>query len=892
MPVSTTSQETRVAELRPPSASDGQRRTVAKKMFFHVDMDGLDAIYQGHGYVYSQPRDEFYLSAVDNSLALFERQGITATYFVIARDLDDPAKREAIRRIVAAGHQVASHGLNHLYLNRISSTGKRVEIIDSKKKIEDTLGVRCQGFRAPGYSIDFESLQILRDAGYRYDSSIFPSYEFKNRLGLERLLPEPFLLFPEDFFFEIPLPHPGPGLPPFHPCYAFYLSRFYFRFGLKSFAKRHNYTTLLFHLTDFADPQNHIPNFRLKLFTNNFFSGKSKLGFLEDLLDPVREGFSYTTTEEFLHDWPDSAPDLNPRTILGISTTHETGACVVQEGEILSAINEERLSRWKLDNRYPPEESIREAIRISGVRPQEIDAVAIAGLHWKDLLPRLADSLRRDITDFHSWNDYFPHFCRVAYRLFYFWRALTYERVLDFLQHEYGIRPKVFYVEHQEAHASAAFRTGTAENALLITADGVGDDVCITFSRGEGTTIRRLENFFYPNSFGQFYTACTQILGFKAGRHEGKITGLSGYGKPNPELIRKIESTFSTEGGGFKLNKRYYSEGFIRPKLRELLAGRIDFLTVEYRNYKKPLKKLLKGYSREEIAYAFQHLLEREMVRLAKRHINGERPHVALAGGVMANVKLNMALDEQLQAQSLYIFPNMGDGGLCIGAALNIQASPPKPVRDMYLGTEFNEEECLAALRKHPHLTYGRPDNMAVTVARALADQKIVARFDGRMEFGPRALGNRSILYHCGDRSVNDWLNQQLKRTEFMPFAPICIYEDYADYFHIDPGSLRPCEFMTLVVRCTEKMRTECPAAVHVDGTARPQLAPREINPGMYDILAEYKKLTGLSVLINTSFNMHEEPIVRSPEEAIVAFQQSHLHHLILGPFLVSQNNA
>ncbi|NIV16153.1 MAG: hypothetical protein GWN62_34315 [Aliifodinibius sp.] len=232
----------------------------------------------------------------------------------------------------------------------------------------------------------------------------------------------------------------------------------------------------------------------------------------------------------------------------------------------------------------------------------------------------------------------------------------------------------------------------------------------------------------------------------------------------------------------------------------------------------------------------------------------------------------------------------MGDGGLCVGAALNINASKPGLVKSMYLGSRFQGEELEKALQKFPNLLISKPDNLAREAAKLIAEENIVARFDGKMEFGPRALGNRSILYQCGDQSVNDWLNRQLKRTEFMPFAPICIYEDAAEYFEIREGELRPCEYMTLVVRCTRKMIETCPAAVHVDGTARPQLLRRETNPEMYAILSEYKKLTGISCLINTSFNMHEEPIVRTPEEALVAFQQSNLDVLNIGPYLVTQS--
>jgi len=868
---------------------------VHRKVWFHVDMDGLDAIYRAHGREWKGGRDDFYLSAVDNSLAFFEREGIRATYFLIAGDLEDPAKRAALDRVVRAGHRIASHGLHHRYLNQISPAEKREEIFASRKSIQDTLGLSCEGFRAPGYSIDFESLELLRDAGYRYDTTLFPSYEFRNRLGLQRIFPEPFALFPESNFFEIPLPMIGPWLPPFHPCYAFYLSRAYYRLGLRAIKKRYSYLTLLFHLTDFAEQQALGQGFKLGLFTNNFISGKGKLGFLRDLVAPLRGEFAFTTTEEFLAGWPQSAPNLNPRTVLGISTTHETGACIVRDNKILSAINEERLSRIKLDTAYPPVQSIREAIRIAGILPAEIEAVAVAGLHWKDLLPQTLDSLWRDFRDFHSLNDYFPHFCRIAYRLYYFWRAWNYDTVLDFLQSEYGIRPKLWFVEHHEAHAVSVHATGKQPETLCVTADGVGDDVCITFNRARGATVRRAETFFYPNSFGQFYTACTQVLGFKGGRHEGKITGLAGYGKPNPDLKRKIEATLFNQDGSFRLHKKFYSEGYPHIRWRDIrdwLAGRFSTLTIDYRNYKPPLKRLLAGYSREDVAHTFQVLLEREMVRLAMRHRPSGPYHLSIAGGVFANVKLNMAFAQKLGAESIFIFPNMGDGGLCVGAALSVTGALPALVPNMYLGTGYSEAELDTALARFPALSHRRPERMARTIAELLADRKIVARFDGRMEFGPRALGNRSILYYCGDRTVNDWLNHQLRRTEFMPFAPVGLWEDAREYFVLREGEMRPTEFMTLVVPCTEKMQTTCPAAVHVDGTARPQLVRRDINAPVYEILQEYKKLTGISCLINTSFNMHEEPIVRSPEDALTAFRQSKLDYLVLGPYLVWETDG
>ncbi len=864
-----------------------------RNAFYQVDTDGLAAIYRGHGRVW-EGRDAFFLSGVDSSLGFFEEQGVKATYMVIAEDLEDKEKREALRSVVDAGHEVACHGYRHRYLNRIESGLKREEIVDAKAKIEDALGKSVRGFRAPGFSIDWESIELLHEAGYAYDSSVFPNFEFRERLALQRLFPDPFEILPggsdgEAGLMEFPLPSFGPWLPPFHPAYAFYLRRPYFRRALRSFAKRADHLTLLFHFTDFAEPQEEVTGLRLRAFTNGFFSAEQKRGFLTKLADDVREYYEVTTVEQFLDDGKHEAPRLRPRTILGVSTTHETGAAVVKDGRLLSAITEERMTRKKLDNRYPPEDSIREAIRVAGVEPGEIDAIAIAGLDWRELFPQSWKSLVDDIRDYQAFNDYFPHFVRILYRVFYFFRSTGYDKVAEFVHREYGVRPKLYFVEHHTAHAASAFRTDEVDEALLITADGVGDDVCITFSEGRGRTIRNLKRFFYPNSFGQFYTACTQVLGFKAGRHEGKITGLAGYGTRNEALLAKVEATFFEEDG-FRLGKRFYSEGFPRPRkgmLSEMRKGKPLLHAIEYRNYKAPLRRLLEGHSREDVAWAFQHLLEREMVRLAREISPGPIRNIGLAGGVFANVKLNMALSQELQPEHLYVFPAMGDGGLCAGAALEVAAAAPHPMPNAYLGTEFDADAIAETLERHPELEVGRPDDLAGFVARQLAAGKIVARADGGMEYGPRALGNRSILYQCDDPSVNDWLNSQLDRTEFMPFAPMCIYEDAEDYFLLRPGEKRACEFMTLVVNCTEKMKRECPAAVHVDGTARPQLVREDQNPGMYAILQAYKSLTGVSCTINTSFNMHEEPIVRTPEQAINAFQRSHLHWLVLGPFTV-----
>jgi carbamoyltransferase len=249
---------------------------------------------------------------------------------------------------------------------------------------------------------------------------------------------------------------------------------------------------------------------------------------------------------------------------------------------------------------------------------------------------------------------------------------------------------------------------------------------------------------------------------------------------------------------------------------------------------------------------------------------------------------MNQRIHEAEGIEGIFIYPNMGDGGCGSGIAMH-QSWPggdPQPFESAYQGPEFSDEDCHAAIIA-AGLKPERPDHMAAEVARLIHTGNVVARFDGRMEYGPRALGNRSILYHGRESEVNQWLNQRLGRTEFMPFAPVTLYEERHNCYHHVAGAEHTAEFMTITFDCTDFMKESCPAAVHVDGTARPQLIRREKNPVYYDIVAEYQKLSGIPCLINTSFNMHEEPIVCTPEDAVRAFQDGRLDILSMGPFIV-----
>jgi carbamoyltransferase len=377
------------------------------------------------------------------------------------------------------------------------------------------------------------------------------------------------------------------------------------------------------------------------------------------------------------------------------------------------------------------------------------------------------------------------------------------------------------------------------------------------------------------DSLGDYYAYVTQVSGFKAGKHEGKITGLASYGEPTyravfDKFIRYQEGTIVNVGNTFR-----------HAALKKITAA------------------LPPDYSRENLAATVQDVAEdisRRYVSYWKKRTG--RSNVALAGGVFANVKINQRIHEIPGVDSVFVFPAMSDEGIAAGAALVLWSRVNPRARPtggycfdhVYLGPEFSDEKIATALSSEG-IEFTIPKDNAAQVARLVHEGWVVARFDGRMEYGPRALGNRSILYRPDEPEVNDWLNKRLGRTEFMPFAPAALAEDAHEYFVGLEGARQTARFMTITFDCTDLMKRTCPGVVHVDGTARPQLVSASDNPTYYRIIKEFKRLSGLSCIVNTSFNIHEEPIVCTPQDAIRAFKIGHLDALSIGPFL-AKNSA
>lgn len=572
---------------------------------------------------------------------------------------------------------------------------------------------------------------------------------------------------------------------------------------------------------------------------------------------------------------------------LGIADSHDAGVAVIDaNGHVVAAVNEERLCRKKMASGFP-RLSLEYVLDRVGVRPSDIAAVGLAGRSSAGA----AIPLTNDFSDenghylasqrvaefvdgipggrFVMSSDFSLATYRAAMRIKTRARIDEMRRCLAAA----GINALVTPFDHHDAHLASAYYASGQPGALVVSNDGFGDGLCSKVALGDVHSHRLAvvsSNSFF-NSLGVYYNFATLLCGFPKAHHAGKTTGLAALGDPSRtrEIFARLIQWDQQTG-------RYVNRGGV------------------FRNCIAQLRHALAGVSREDIAAGIQSHCEDVLVAMVSHYLaRTERRNLVLVGGVHANVKANQRIAEIPGLDTLFIFPNMGDGGLALGAAYlaadaNAHTVEPALLQHAYLGPNYSEDEIESAVRDAGLPCY-KPQHYAAEVARLLADEKVVARFDGGMEYGPRALGNRSILYSATKPEVNKWLNQQLNRTEFMPFAPVLREQDAPCFLeNFTPVTAHSAEFMTLTYNVTPRCKREAPAIVHVDGTARPQVVRRSVNPAYHDILTEYHALTGLSILVNTSFNMHEEPIVCSPGDAIRAFLDSNIDVLALGSLIVT----
>lgn len=606
--------------------------------------------------------------------------------------------------------------------------------------------------------------------------------------------------------------------------------------------------------------------------------------------------------------------------VLGLHLSHDASAALVVDGRIVAAASEERFRRVKLFCGFPTL-AIERVLRVGGVRPEQVDRIAVAtkeifrALGWREVKKRMATEGQA------GWERKKVLVDRVA--SYFLGRRPEVdveedrgrEIFLDALERDHGLRrSRVGFYDHHTCHAASALYTSPFDEATVITLDGRGDGLCGTAWDGRGWELRRRTTIGDLHSLGMFYAAVTCFLGFRPNRHEGKVTGLAARGDvarlyPAFRRLFRVDPERRTVILELSSEPPARSPDELAGVLRRLplrlkdrinLMANVDFeqvlYAVNYYSMLAHLERVAGDAPREDVAAAAQRVAEDVACELARSVLPPgiDRP-LCLAGGVFANVRINQRLRELDSVSNVYVQPAMGDDGLALGAAL-LGSLPvlrahgderPCRMNDAYLGPGYDEAAIVAACRREG-VAFERRPSVHADIACHIHAGKLVGRFVGRMEWGPRALGHRSILIRPVDKAINDSVNHRLHRTEFMPFAPSMLEEVAADYLVGWRPDHVAAEYMTATYEVVADRRRSIEAVVHVDGTARPQVVSADRNPDFHAILSEYRKLSGLGVAVNTSFNMHEEPIVESPSDAIRSLKRGCVDVLMLEDYEVA----
>jgi carbamoyltransferase len=568
--------------------------------------------------------------------------------------------------------------------------------------------------------------------------------------------------------------------------------------------------------------------------------------------------------------------------ILGIGTIyHDPAACLLIDGRIVAAAEEERFSRKKHAQGEYPVHAIAYCLREAGLRPEDIELVA----H-----PCSADSYDRNKWGFFRralWK-------RPAQAL----KAITKAGVhrQSFLEtpreamRRAGLDPEripIRYIDHHLAHAASAYYFSGFDKAATMTVDGAGELTATTLGYAEGGRVEMTREILFPDSLGFFYSTVTDFLGFEHMDGEYKLMGMAPFGDPKKidisELIRYRRGTYRVNDDYCYAvrRKRYKKDKWYSRKFVE--------------RFGPPRQGDGLGEPYIHIAAAAQAKLEEITIRLVEDHLTEalkrSEGRLCFSGGCALNVKLNQRLIEHPLISELWVQPASSDAGIPLGAAALVAAEngdPIEPMTHAYFGPSYDPASCLAVFENSPHQVR-RCGSITAEVSRLLAEGHIVAWFQGRMEWGPRALGNRSILGNPTLRGTADRINEIIKfRETWRPFCPSILKErafEVLDTAHDSP-------FMTFSFPVREAWKKRIPEVVHVDGTARPQFVARQDNPRFHELLRAFEKRTGVPLLINTSLNRRGEPLVCSPQDALRMFEESGLEYLAIGDSLITKVRA
>ncbi len=558
--------------------------------------------------------------------------------------------------------------------------------------------------------------------------------------------------------------------------------------------------------------------------------------------------------------------------ILGLSYFyHDAAAALVRDGKLVAAAQEERFTRKKQDQNFP-QNAINYCLSYSNLQPKEIDFIAF----YDKPLVKFDRILQTYIATWpkglHSFMKAMPVWIKEKIWIPQSIRnALKYER-------------EILFTEHHISHAASAFLVSHFEEAAIITTDGVGEWETTTCGVGRGNDIQLNKSIEFPHSLGLFYSAFTYYLGFRVNSAEYKVMGLAPYGEPRfYDLIVK-DLIHIADDGSFRLNMKYFSYEY-----GLTMVGK-KFAKLFKEPVRTPETKLTQFH--KDLAASLQKVTDEIMIKMA-RYIEKETQlkYLCLAGGVALNCVSNSKILENTSFKDVFVQPAAGDAGGSVGAAYyvyNTLLRNPRTytMEHVFLGPEYDDVH-IEALLKPKNIPFKKLDRqeLLLETTKHIIEQKVIGWFQGRMEFGPRALGNRSIIADARNPKNQSIVNLKIKfRESFRPFAPTVLEERTNEYFDFD----RPSPYMLFVANVRPEKRI-IPAVTHVDASARLQTISRNQNPLYYDLIAEFDKQTGCPVIINTSFNVRGEPIVCTPEDAWRCFMRTEMDVLVLGSYIIEK---
>ncbi len=583
--------------------------------------------------------------------------------------------------------------------------------------------------------------------------------------------------------------------------------------------------------------------------------------------------------------------DSRLTTILGISAYHpDSSACIIQDGRLIAAAEEERFKRIKHWAGFP-EEVIKYCLMEANISLSDVDHIAVGKNVKANLLRKGLFALKNK-----------PGLGMIKDRLKN-WRKI--EGIGESLSKEFNEEPsaikrKIINVEHHTAHMASTFFVSPFKKAAILSIDGFGDFVSTRWGLGEGNRMKILGNVFYPHSLGIFYTAITQYLGFLQYGDEYKVMGLSSFGEP--EFLRDFKDIVRlNEKKGFNLNIDYFTHhkgntsmtwNNEAPKMEKVYSNKLIERFGPPRNCEEFITR-----KHENISASLQLLTEDVIFRLLNNLYKETKCNkLCIAGGVGYNSVANGKIYDNTPFEEVYIQPSSGDAGISLGAAFYVYNTLLDNKRDFimkdaYWGPEFSnkgieriiKEDIIRDSQGMFLVEEVKDGELCTKTAKEIADGKIIGWFQGRMEWGPRALGNRSIVVDPRRENMRDILNARIKKREsFRPFAPSILHERVGDYFE----KSYPAPFMLRVYNIKKEKREVIPAVTHINGTGRLQTVKKEDNPLYWSLIKEFENITGVPVLLNTSFN-ENEPIVCTPEEAIGCFKRTDMDVLVMGRWIV-----